>query len=169
MELFPDLSTLTDPELDRMVAELERQEDSISQRRRVLHGRIDILRSERVVRIKAKIEEGELLLPTAAETMEHLNHPIFEGTGDLPPEHEIEPMPDLRVISDDELRLVIGQLEHEEDDVSLERRVIHGRIDILRAERTRRRRGGQWDPDRIAEALSHGHDADGAAPPPDGA
>jgi hypothetical protein len=78
-------------------------------------------------------------------------------------------MPDLRVISDDELRLVIGQLEHEEDDVSLERRVIHGRIDILRAERTRRRRGGQWDPDSIAEALSHGHDADGAAPPPDGA
>jgi hypothetical protein len=174
VELFPDLSTLTDPELDQMLVHLEHEEDSISQRRRLLHGRIDILRSERVVRIKAKVEEGELAMPTADETMEHMDRPIFEGTGELPAEHEIEPMPDLRVITDDDLRLMIGQLEHEEDDVSLERRVIHGRIDILRAERTRRRRGGQWDPDSIAEALSHGQSepngAAGAAPPPsDGA
>ena len=165
MELFPDLSTLSDPDLDRMLSALERQEDGISQRRRLLHGRIDILRAERVVRLKAKVEEGELTLPTPDVTVEGLERPIFEGTGELPDAHEVEPMPDLTAITDDELRSMIGQLEHEEDDVSLERRVIHGRIDILRAERTRRRRGGEWDPDRLAEALSHGT----PAPPPDGA
>jgi hypothetical protein len=73
-------------------------------------------------------------------------------------------MPDLDALADDELREMIERLEHEEDDVSLERRVIHGRIDILRAERTRRRHGGVWDPDSLAEALSHGVTA-----PPDGA
>ena len=60
MELFPDLSTLSDPDLDRMVTELEQQEDAISQRRRLLHGRIDILRAERVARLKAKVERGAL-------------------------------------------------------------------------------------------------------------
>jgi hypothetical protein len=175
VELFPDLSTLSDPELDRMLSQLEREEDRISQRRRLLHGRIDILRSERVVRIKNKVQEGVLDLPSPDETIEHLDRPIFEGTGDLPADHGIEPMPDLRVIDDDDLRAMILQLEHEEDDVSLERRVIHGRIDILRAERTRRRRGGEWDPDSIAEALSHGHEAQPngqgspAAPSSDGA
>ncbi len=165
MELFPDLSTLSDPELDQMLAALERQEDGISQRRRILHGRIDILRAERVARFKAKVEQGELSLPTPDVTLEGFERPIFEGTGELPEAGETEPMPDLGLISDGDLRTLIDRLEHEEDDVSLERRVLHGRIDILRAERTRRRRGGVWDPDRIAEALSHG----GAPSSPDGA
>ena len=172
MELLPDLTTLSDPELDRMLAQLERDEDTISQRRRILHGRIDILRAERVVRLKAHVEHGDLALPTPDEMgLEGLERPIFEGTGELPAPHEIEPMPDLGAITDDDLREMIGDLEHEEDDVSLERRVLHGRIDIIRAERTRRRRGGVWDPDSIAEALSHGAgpDEDGEGPPAAGA
>jgi hypothetical protein len=164
VELLPDLTTLSDPELDQMLQALERDEDSISQRRRILHGRIDILRSERVARLKAHVAHGDLVLPTLTELEEGVEHgrPIFEGTGELPEAHEIEPMPDLRTITDDDLREQIARLEHEEDDVSLERRVLHGRIDILRAERTRRRRGGEWDPDSIAEVLSHGS---GASPP----
>jgi anti-sigma-K factor RsiG len=165
VELLPDLSTLSDPELDRMLQGLEREEDSISQRRRILHGRIDILRAERVARLKTHVADGDLTLPSpdalAAGALSHAGQ-IFEGTGELPEEHEIEPMPDLGTITDDDLRELIGRLEHEEDDVSLERRVLHGRIDILRAERTRRRRGGAWDPDSIAEVLSHGA---GASPP----
>ena len=145
-----------------MLSLLERDEDAISQRRRILHGRIDILRAERVARIKAQVEHGDLPAPDLA--LDSLERPIFEGTGELPEAGETEPMPDLDVISDDELRLLIGRLEHEEDDVSLQRRIIHGRIDILRAERTRRRHGGEWDPDSLAEALSHGS----AAAPPDG-
>jgi hypothetical protein len=164
VELFPDLSTLSDPDLERMLGVLERQEDSISRRRRILHGRIDILRAERVARIKAKVADGALAVPGDDVPIDALERPIFEGTGDLPEEAPIEPMPDLDALADDELREMIERLEHEEDDVSLERRVIHGRIDILRAERTRRRHGGVWDPDSLAEALSHGVTA-----PPDGA
>jgi hypothetical protein len=164
VELFPDLSTLSDPDLDRMLVALEQQEDTISQRRRILHGRIDILRAERVARLKSKVEHDALPLPTGDTPPEHLERPIFEGTGELPADTPIEPMPDLPSLDDDELREMVAQLEHEEDDVSLERRVIHGRIDILRAERSRRRHGGVWDPDSLAEALTHG-----ATPPPDGA
>lgn len=158
MELFPDLSTLSDYELDSMLGELERDEDAISKRRRLLHGRIDILRGERVARLKARVAEGELSLPAP----DALSRPLFDGTGDLPDDVGIEAMPDLATIGDDALRTMILELEHEEDDVSLQRRVLQGRIDILRAERSRRQRGGEWNPDSLAEALTHR--AGGATP-----
>ena len=53
MEPLPDLSTLTDDELV-MIRELEKEEDDVSFRRRVLHGRIDILRAERVARLASR-------------------------------------------------------------------------------------------------------------------
>jgi hypothetical protein len=87
---------------------------------------------------------------------DHLERPLFEGSGELPADGELEPMPDLATVGDDELRTMILALEHEEDDVSLERRVLQGRIDLLRAERSRRVRGGEWGPDRITEALLRG-------------
>ncbi len=37
-------------------------------------------------------------------------------------------------MSDDDLRVLIRELEKEEDEISFQRRVLHGRIDILRAE-----------------------------------
>ena len=52
MDPLPDLSTLTDDDLRVMIAELEKEEDEISFRRRVLHGRIDILRAELVARLQ---------------------------------------------------------------------------------------------------------------------
>ena len=52
----------------------------------------------------------------------------------------MEPLPDLASLSDDELKKVIEQLEQEESDISYRRRLIQGRIDILRAERTARLR-----------------------------
>lgn len=157
MEPFPDLSTLSDDSLDTLLRRFEHEEDEISRRRRLLHGRIDILRHERVTRIKSRVTAGEVDVPVR----DRLGRPIFEGTGDLPEEGELEVMPDLETLSDDDLRNMIDELEHEEDDVSLERRVLHGRIDILRAERARRKRGGVWDPDRLADALSHGTRAPG--------
>ena len=42
-----------------MIRELEKEEDEISFRRRVLHGRIDILRAELVNRLRKKHETGE--------------------------------------------------------------------------------------------------------------
>jgi hypothetical protein len=59
VEAFPDLSKLSDAELKKMIDELEQEENEISYRRRMLHGKIDMLRAELVARLKHK-GEGEL-------------------------------------------------------------------------------------------------------------
>jgi hypothetical protein len=46
----------------------------------------------------------------------------------------VEPLPDLGTLSDDELKRLIDDLTHEEQEVSYRRRLLHGKIDILRAE-----------------------------------
>lgn len=62
MEPLPDLSTLTDDDLRTMIRELETEEDEVSFRRRVLHGRIDILRAELVARLREQVSAGEAKL-----------------------------------------------------------------------------------------------------------
>ena len=62
VEALPDLSTLTDDDLRTMIRELEREEDDISFRRRLLHGRIDILRAELVARLREQVSAGEAKL-----------------------------------------------------------------------------------------------------------
>lgn len=151
MEAFPDLAGLPDDELNGMIEELEREEESISLRRRMLHGRIDILRAEHRVRLSESLHEGAV--PSDAGGP---HRALFEGTGDVPPEHDLGPMPDLATITDEELRATIRELEVEEDDVSLRRRVLQGRIDLLRAERTTRTREGELDLDALAKVLASG-------------
>ena len=46
----------------------------------------------------------------------------------------LEPLPDFGALTDDELKTLIGDLEQQEREVSYERRLLHGKIDILRAE-----------------------------------
>jgi hypothetical protein len=53
----------------------------------------------------------------------------------------MEPLPDLAALSDDELKTMIEELTQEENEVSYRRRLLQGRIDILRAERTARLKG----------------------------
>jgi hypothetical protein len=52
VEPLPDLASLADADLKRLIEELEKEENEISYRRRVLHGKIDILRAELVERLK---------------------------------------------------------------------------------------------------------------------
>lgn len=59
MEAFPDLTTLSDTELKQLITDLEKKENEISYERRLLHGKIDILRAELVARLKSG-GEGEL-------------------------------------------------------------------------------------------------------------
>ena len=56
-------------------------------------------------------------------------------------ERSTEPLPDLVTLSDDDLKALIDKLTHEENEVSFHRRLLQGRIDILRAERTARLKG----------------------------
>lgn len=53
MELLPDLATLTDADLKEMIKQLQEEEREISYQRRLLHGKIDILRAEYQARLKA--------------------------------------------------------------------------------------------------------------------
>jgi hypothetical protein len=95
-----------------------------------------------------------------------LERSIYEGTGEVPPEHELEPLPDLATMSDDELRAMIHGLEREEDDISLRRRFLHGQIDILRAARYERLRSGSLDVSELARVLT-GHVGDAAPADPE--
>jgi hypothetical protein len=59
MEALPDLAALSDADLRSLIHELEAEENEISYRRRLLHGKLDILRAELVARLQKK-GEGEL-------------------------------------------------------------------------------------------------------------
>ena len=148
MDALPDFASLSDDDLEGLIRAAENEEETISKRRHFLHDRIDLLRGARVERLRGMVESGTLDLP-APSTLER---PIFEGTGDTPEEHD-ETLPDPSKLSDDELRSLIIELEREEDDISLRRRMLHGRIDILRAERERRRRGLHVEPTDLGPIL----------------
>jgi anti-sigma-K factor RsiG len=73
----------------------------------------------------------------------------------------MESLPDLRSLSDEELKRLIGKLQAEEQEVSYARRILHGKIDILRAELVARLQasGGQSvldqvDVERLTEILA---------------
>ena len=64
-DTFPDLGSMSDEELKALIEELTEEEREVSYRRRVLHGKIDILRAELVNRLKVKRESGESALTGA--------------------------------------------------------------------------------------------------------
>jgi hypothetical protein len=79
----------------------------------------------------------------------------------------VEPLPDLGSLSDGELKSLIEDLERSERELSYQRRLLHGKIDILRAELVARLQssGGrsvldQVDVDRLTQILT------GKASPP---
>jgi hypothetical protein len=73
----------------------------------------------------------------------------------------VEPLPDLGSLEDAALKSLIEELEQEEREVSYQRRLLHGKIDILRAELVARlqKSGGrsvldQVDVDRLTDILT---------------
>jgi hypothetical protein len=71
-EAFPDLGSLSDAELKDLIAKLTEEEEEVSYRRRILHGKIDILRAELVNRLRRKREEGEPVI-TGADVQQLTN------------------------------------------------------------------------------------------------
>jgi hypothetical protein len=79
----------------------------------------------------------------------------------------VEPLPDLASLSDEALKSLIDEYTQEEQEVSYRRRILHGKIDILRAELVARlqKTGGkgvleQVDVESLTEILA------GKASPP---
>ena len=64
-DTFPDLGSLSDKELKDLIDNLTAEENEISYKRRVLHGKIDILRAELVNRLRKKHEGGEEVISGA--------------------------------------------------------------------------------------------------------
>jgi hypothetical protein len=62
MDTFPDLGSLSEAELKDLIRELTDEETEISYKRRILHGKIDILRAELVNRMRKKHDGGEQLI-----------------------------------------------------------------------------------------------------------
>jgi len=80
----------------------------------------------------------------------------------------VEPLPDLASLSDTELKDLIDELTEEEQEISYRRRLLHGKIDILRAELVARLQKSEGksvldhvDVDRLANILA------GKASPPE--
>ena len=84
-ETFPDLGALSDKELKDMIDNLTAEENEISYKRRVLHGKIDILRAELVNRLRHKREAGESMISGA--DVEQLTQ-ILAGKANPPSEGE---------------------------------------------------------------------------------
>ena len=61
-ETFPDIGAMSNQELKDLIDELTAEERDISYRRRLLHGKIDILRAELVSRLRNKREEGDVMI-----------------------------------------------------------------------------------------------------------
>jgi hypothetical protein len=84
-DTFPDLGSLSDKELKDLIDSLTQEENEISYKRRVLHGKIDILRAELVNRLRHKREAGGSLI--SGDDVSKLTE-ILAGRGETPPEDE---------------------------------------------------------------------------------
>jgi hypothetical protein len=81
---FPDLGSVSDEELKELIDKLTEEENEISYRRRVLHGKIDILRAELVTRLRHKRESGDSLI--SGDDVSKLTDILAGKTQQPPPE-----------------------------------------------------------------------------------
>ncbi|HZL64130.1 MAG TPA: hypothetical protein VFD50_04170 [Thermoleophilia bacterium] len=88
MDDIVDLVSRSDDDLRALVAELEAEEREISRQRRILQGKLDILRAELVMRLQRRHNEGESVI--SADDVEGLSR-ILAGKM---PKPAVEPEPD---------------------------------------------------------------------------
>ena len=62
MDDFIDLVSLSDEELKALIGTLTTEEHEVSRQRRILHGKIDILRAELVLRLQRHHLKGESII-----------------------------------------------------------------------------------------------------------
>ena len=87
MDDIVDLVSRSDDDLRALIAQLEAEEREISRRRRILHGELDILRAELVMRLQRKHADGESII--SADDVAGLSQ-ILAGNV---PQAQVEPEP----------------------------------------------------------------------------
>jgi RsiG-like len=85
-DTFPDLGSLSNEELKDLIDKLTTEENEISYKRRVLHGKIDILRAELVNRLRHKHESGDSMI--SGDDVAQLTDILAGKAQQSPPEDE---------------------------------------------------------------------------------
>lgn len=152
-EWVSDIGSMSDTELKGLIGELAAGEQEISYNRRILHGKIDLLRAELVNRLRERHTAGTEAISDA--DVARLTEMMTSGsgwdsaelaTGEEPAnrskkgDSKMDSFPDLGSLNDVELKEVIRTLTEDEREISYKRRILHGKIDILRAELVNRMR-----------------------------
>jgi RsiG-like len=82
-ETFPDIGAMSDRDLKNLIEELTEEEHQVSYRRRLLHGKIDILRAELVNRLRGdERDEGGTISGSDVQNLTDIM------LGKVPPEDE---------------------------------------------------------------------------------
>lgn len=150
-EWVSDIGSMGDAELKGLIGDLAGEEQEISYSRRILHGKIDLLRAELVNRLRARHDAGKesitdadvaqlTELITATESEAAPGGPLADSDAGSSKASDSEPFPDLGALNDVDLKELIRKLTEEERQISYQRRILHGKIDILRAELVNRMR-----------------------------
>ena len=128
-------------DFDRWLDELQREEDDVSYRRRLIQGRLDILRAERAQgETRGHVGLGQLPAILSGKGLPpHEPEPVADAV-DEKAEPSVDPLgafPDLLTLSEDSLIQMIVELARAEALSSRRRRVLHARIDFLLIEQAR--------------------------------
>lgn len=152
-----ELTELGDEELRERLRGVRREEADVSYERRMLHGKIDVLRSEVRQRMNqgaggqgADSEALESLLGRLTDVLVHKGPPPIEAelhelglededeTAPAPQVPPAEELPAFDTLSDDDLGALVRALVHREREVSARRRELHGTLDRLKSEHVAR-------------------------------
>jgi hypothetical protein len=151
-EWVSGIGSMSDAELKGLIGDLAGEEREISYGRRILHGKIDLLRAELVNRLRERhnsgsetITDADITRLTDLLTSDRWEQELNAVDGDEAPAldkkgSKMDSFPDLGSLTDPELKELIRTLTDEERDISYKRRILHGKIDIIRAELVNRMR-----------------------------
>ena len=150
--------TFSDDELRDRIREVKREEEQISYERRLLHGRIDVVRSEILTRIerRAGVEHPDAdplqdLVRRLSDALTHTGPPPIDdelaklGAADdedaaalAADDEPLEELPELTALEDAELTHLVRVLTAREQRTSARRQELHRELDKLRAEHVAR-------------------------------
>lgn len=152
-----DPHAMDDEALRARIREIRAAEEAVSYERRILHGRIDVLRSEILARIadqsgetasRSEAASKASLLDRLTDVLSHKGPPPIDEELDRlgADDHgasvagALDELPDPAELSDDELAAYVHTLSRRERVVSDRRQELHQEIEGLRAEHVARLR-----------------------------
>jgi hypothetical protein len=147
---------LTDDELRDRIRAIKADEETVSYERRMLHGRIDVVRSEILARLQRRAGADDASDDPLADLVRRLSAALTHS-GPPPIADELErfgagegapaavddsaaddALPELHLLADDELASLVRSLTAREMQTSARRQDLHRELDRFRAEHVAR-------------------------------